>query len=71
MNTDEAREVIALVVGPMDRPLDVAALIEGLRFVGVEHLEHYAAVTAERLRTVDRGFRDDGQQGALDLGGTA
>lgn len=43
----------------------------GLRFVGVEHLEHYAAVTAERLRTVDRGFRDDGQQGAFDLGDTA
>lgn len=30
--------------------------------------EHYAEVAARRLRTVDRGYRDDGQQDAFDLG---
>jgi site-specific DNA-methyltransferase (adenine-specific) len=49
----------------------VAALIEGRRFVGVEMGEHYAEVAANRLRTVARGYRDDGQQDALDLDGGA
>jgi hypothetical protein len=30
--------------------------------------EHYAEVAANRLRTVERGYRDDGAQGALELG---
>lgn len=46
----------------------VAALIEGRSFIGAEMTEHYAEVAANRLRTVERGYRDDGQQGALDLG---
>lgn len=46
----------------------VASLIEGRRFIGVEMVEHYAEVTATRLRVVDRGFRDDGRQDALDFG---
>ena len=45
----------------------VAALIEGRKFIGVEMTEHYAEVAANRLRTVERGYRDDGQQGAFDL----
>lgn len=47
----------------------VAAAIEGRRFIGVELVEHFVDVTAERLRTVDRGFRDDGLQAALELNG--
>lgn len=43
----------------------LAALAEGRHFVGVELTEHYAEVAAERLRTVKRGYRDDGQQDAL------
>lgn len=46
----------------------VAALLEGHRFIGVEMTEHYAEVAANRLRTVQRGYRDDGQQDALDFG---
>ena len=46
----------------------VAALIEGRQFVGIEMVEHYATVAANRLRTVAHGYRDDGQQDALDLG---
>lgn len=45
----------------------VAALIEGCRFVGVELTEHYAEVAANRLSTVQRGYRDDGAQAAFDL----
>ena len=43
----------------------VAALIEGRRFVGCELSEHYAQVAANRLRSVARGYRDDGGQMAL------
>jgi len=46
----------------------VAAVMEGRSFIGAEMTEHYAEVAANRLRTVERGYRDDGQQGALDLG---
>lgn len=46
----------------------VAAIAEGRRFIGIELTEHYADVAAERLRTVERGYRDDGQQAALELG---
>lgn len=46
----------------------VASLIEGRKFVGVEMSEHYAEVAANRLRTVERGYRDDGAQAALELG---
>ena len=49
----------------------VASLMEGRRFIGVEMVEHYATVTAERLKTVRRGFRDDGVQAPLDFGGVA
>ncbi len=45
----------------------VAALNEGRKFIGVELTEHYAEVAANRLRTVARGYRDDGQQAAFDL----
>ncbi|HKO27580.1 MAG TPA: site-specific DNA-methyltransferase [Solirubrobacteraceae bacterium] len=48
-----------------------AALIEGRKFIGVEMSEHYAGVAANRLRTVQRGYRDDGQQGALEFDGEA
>jgi len=44
-----------------------AALMEGRRFVGAEMTEHYAEVAANRLRTVERGYRDDGHQAAFDL----
>lgn len=47
----------------------VAALLDGLQFIGAEQTEHYAAVAADRLRTVTRGFRDDGLQDALTLDG--
>ncbi|QDM56411.1 methyltransferase [Gordonia phage Sidious] len=47
----------------------VAAALEGRKFVGVEMTEHYAEVAANRLRTVERGYRDDGHQSALDFGG--
>lgn len=43
----------------------VAALIEGRKFIGVEMTEHYAEVAANRLRTVEQGYRDDGIQLAL------
>lgn len=43
----------------------VAALIEGRKFIGVEMTEHYAEVAATRLATVQRGYRDDGEQMAL------
>ena len=46
----------------------VAALIEGRRFVGIEMVEHYAEVAANRLRTVAQGYRDDGHQAALEFG---
>lgn len=46
----------------------VAALIEGRKFIGSEMTEHYAEVAANRLRTVERGYRDDGAQDALDFG---
>lgn len=49
----------------------VAALLEGRRFVGVELSPHYAEVAANRLRTVERGYRDDGEQTALELDGGA
>lgn len=45
----------------------VAALLEGRRFIGVEMSAHYAEVAADRLRTVERGYHDDGQQAAFDL----
>lgn len=47
----------------------VAAVLEGYRFIGAEMTDHYADVAAERLRTVERGYKDDGEQAALDLGG--
>lgn len=46
----------------------VAALIEGRSFIGVEMTEHYAAVAANRLRTVARGYADQGAQEVLDFG---
>jgi site-specific DNA-methyltransferase (adenine-specific) len=46
-----------------------AALIEGRKFIGVEMSEHYAEVAANRRRTVTRGYRDDGEQAALELDG--
>lgn len=49
----------------------VAALMEGRRFIGVEQTAHYSEVAANRLRTVERGYRDDGQQAALDFGESA
>lgn len=47
----------------------VAALIEGRKFLGAELTEHYADVAARRLATVDRGYRDDGEQVAFELDG--
>jgi len=44
------------------------AIAEGRRFIGVEMTDHYTEVAAERLRTVERGYRDDGEQAAFDLG---
>lgn len=44
-----------------------AAVLNGQHFIGAEMSGHYAEVAAERLRTVQRGYRDDGQQVALDL----
>jgi site-specific DNA-methyltransferase (adenine-specific) len=49
----------------------VAALIEGRTFIGSEMTEHYAEVAKNRLRVVEMGYRDDGQQDALDLDGGA
>jgi len=49
----------------------VASVMNGCKFIGVELTEHYAEVAANRLRTVDRGYRDDGQQAALNLDGIA
>jgi site-specific DNA-methyltransferase (adenine-specific) len=45
----------------------VAAVMEGRKFIGVEMTEHYAEVASNRLRTVQRGYRDDGAQAAFDL----
>lgn len=45
----------------------VAALIEGRQFIGVEMTEHYAKIAADRLVTVQRGYKDDGAQAALEL----
>lgn len=47
----------------------VAAVMNGCNFIGVEITEHYAEVAANRLRTLERGYRDDGEQGALDIEG--
>jgi len=47
----------------------VAAVMEGRKFVGSELTGHYAEVAAERLRTVERGYRDDGHQAGFDLAG--
>jgi len=47
----------------------VAALIEGRQFVGSEMTAHYAEVAANRLRTVERGYRDDGEQVAFEFDG--
>ncbi|MAE64139.1 MAG: DNA methylase [Phycisphaeraceae bacterium] len=49
----------------------VAALEAGHRFIGVEMSEHYAEVSANRLRTVTQGCRDDGGQDAIDFGESA
>lgn len=49
----------------------VAAVMGGRRFIGIEMTEHYVEVAANRLRTVERGYRDDGEQGALELDGEA
>lgn len=49
----------------------VAALIEGRKFIGVEMTAHYAEVAANRLRTVARGYKDDGAQAAFELDGGA
>lgn len=46
----------------------VAALLEGRHFIGCEMTGHYAEVAARRLRTVAQGYRDDGQQDALEFG---
>ena len=46
----------------------VAALMEGRHFIGVEMTEHYAEVAAERLRTVQRGYKADEGQDALPIG---
>ena len=45
-----------------------AALIEGRKFVGSEMTAHYAEVAAERLRTVQRGYKADEGQDALPIG---
>lgn len=44
----------------------VAALTEGRRFLGCEVTGHYATVAAERLAMAERGYRDDGEQLALE-----
>lgn len=49
----------------------VAAILEGRNFIGVELTEHYHAVASERLATAERGYKDDGYQGALDFDGAA
>lgn len=46
----------------------VAAICEGRRFIGAELSANYVDIAAERLRTVARGYRDDGAQDALDFG---
>ena len=47
----------------------VAALLEGREFIGAERVPHYADVIVDRLSTVERGYKDDGEQGAFDLEG--
>ena len=49
----------------------MSELTEGRTLLGCELTDHYAAVAADRLRTVRLGYRDDGQQAALDLDGGA
>ena len=49
----------------------VAALMNGCKFIGCELTEHYAEVAAERLRTVTRGYRDDGEQLGMEFDGGA
>ena len=45
----------------------VAALMEGRHFIGAEMTEHFHRVSADRLATAERGYRDDGEQLALTL----
>lgn len=42
-----------------------AALMEGRSFIGVEMTDHYHAVATERLASLVRGYKDDGEQLAL------
>lgn len=49
----------------------VAAVLEGRGFVGIEMSEHYHALAFERLATTERGYKDDGEQLALDVDGAA
>jgi site-specific DNA-methyltransferase (adenine-specific) len=46
-----------------------AAVLNGQNFIGSEMSAHYAEVAANRLRTVAQGYRDDGQQAALEFDG--
>lgn len=49
----------------------VAALLNGCNFIGVEMSEHYHRVASDRLAAAERGYRDDGEQLALDVDGGA
>lgn len=60
-------ELVELFTDPDELILDPFAGSGTTGVAGVELTEHYAEVAANRLRTVERGYRDDGQQGAFDL----
>lgn len=49
----------------------VAALLNGSHFVGAEMSEHFHAIATGRLATAERGYRDDGEQLALEIDGGA
>ena len=46
----------------------VAAILEGLRFIGVEMVEHYQQVAVRRIREAQGQVVDKGDQSALDFG---